>query len=42
MEIKSPIVSPCASGDRGNDAHDDEGDVSDDEGEGKTVPYDEK
>ena len=39
MEIKPPNVSPRTSDDVGDDDHDDEGDAPDDEGEGKTVPY---
>ena len=39
MERKYPNVSTPASDDGGDDAHDDEVDAPDDEGEGKTVPY---
>ena len=42
MEIKSPNVYPHVSDDGGADAHDDEGYAPDDEGEGKTVPYEEE
>ena len=39
MERKSPNVSPHASDGVGDEAHYDEGDASDDEGDGKTVTY---
>ena len=42
MERKSPNVSPHPYDDGGDNAHDDEGDAPDDEGEGKTVPYEEE
>ena len=42
MERESPNASPHASDDGGDDARDYEGDAPDDEGEGKTVPYEEE
>ena len=42
MERKPPKFSPHVSDDEGEDAHDDERDASDDEGEVKTVPYEEE
>ena len=38
MEIKSLNVSPHASDDEAKYTHDDEGDASDDEGDGENVP----
>ena len=42
MERKSPNVSPHASDDGGDDTHDDEGYAYNDEGKGKTVPYEQE
>ena len=42
MERKTPNVSPHASDDEGDDAHDDKVDASDDEVEGENVPDEEQ
>ena len=42
MEIKSPYFCPRASDDEGDDYPDDEGDASDNEGEGENVPDEEQ